>query len=271
MLNLRLFALTAPLLALSSLALAQQPVAQNPPADAGSKAADEMLQKTLAAYQNAKSYQSDWTYLSKSGEDVQRMAVEIRVKGSTKLVYHLHSATSTSDKPVKEQKPRGILDPVIPELRVVLDGKTAWFENTSAQVYYKVALPKNTVSSPLMFFPQMATVGSAERGPDDKVGDHNVAVIFAKTKTGGLSRMEIDTASFHIVRIASDEIAGFTHTISTLTVDKETFDGDIPDSTFSYKPPKGFKEMQAPSAAVAIFGGDAPDTPARSAKPDKGK
>src|SRR5262249_18889082 len=147
----------------------------------------------------------------------------------------------------------------VPEVRVVLDGKNAWFENATQKVYYKVALPKNVVTSPFMFFPQMSTVGEAERGEDQEEGGRKLAVILAKTKSGGLSRMEIDIRSFHIVRIASDEMAGFTRTLSTLTIEKEEFDGEIAENTFTYKPDKGFKEIPAPSEASALFASAPPD------------
>lgn len=232
------------------------------PAAANTPAASELLAKTLTAYQNAKSYQGDWVYRTQQdGVTADKMIVELRSKGPIKLFFHLHAA---ADKTDNNTRPPSALQ-AVPEVRIVLDGKFAWFENVNEKVFYKVPLPKNIVSSPLMFFPQMATVGGAERGPDEKVGDRAVAVIFAKTKTGGLSRMEIDPVNFHIVRIASDETAGLTRTISTLAMEKEVFDGDIPDSVFGFKPGKGFKEIAAPSEAAALIGVD----PAQ--KQDKGK
>ena len=242
----RLFAAAA----FAGLAPGTPAEAQNAP-DANAKAALQLLQKTLDVYQKAKSYSGDWVYLLKQDEALTKMTVELKSKGPTRLLYSLRAAT-------KEGKP--VNPGLVPELKVVLDGKTAWFENTTAKVYYKVNLPKNPVSSPLMFFPQIATVGGAERGDDQREGDRTIAVIFAKTKSGGLSRMEIDTAKNHIVRIASDETTGLTRVLTTLTIDKESFDGEIPDTVFSYKPDKGFKEMPAPSEAGVIFG-SAPDKP----------
>jgi outer membrane lipoprotein-sorting protein len=214
----------------------------------------EILQKTLAVYQNAKSYQGDWVYLLKQGDQVTKMAVELKASGPTKLLFHLRAAAEKTDNEAGTKAEPSTKLPVVPEVRVLLDGKTAWFENATEKVYYKVDLPKNPVTSPLMFFPQAATVGAAERGEDEKEGKRTIAVIFAKTKTGGLSRMEIDTQTFRIVRIASDETTGLTRTISTLTIEKETFDGEIPDTSFSYKPGKGFKEMKAPPEAGLVFG-----------------
>jgi outer membrane lipoprotein-sorting protein len=223
------------------------------------KAATELLQKTLLVYQKAKSYSGDWVFLLKEGEALTKMNVELRSKGPTRLLYNLRLAADKEGKVPNS--------PSIPELKVVLDGKTAWFENTTARVFYKVNLPKNPVTSPLMFFPQMSTVGGAERGDDQKEGDRTIAVIFAKTKSGGLSRMEIDAANNHIVRIASDETTGITRILTTLTIDKETFDGEISDDIFTYKPDKAFKEIPAPSEAAVIIG-SAPD---KTEKPGKDK
>ena len=222
-------------------AAAQQPV------DVKSLSASDILRKTLAVYQTGKSYHGDWVYVLKDGDAIQKLAVDLRSKGPTKVLFHVHAPSDDAGKSAASQPG------AIPEVRVVLDGKTAWFENTTQKVYYKVALPKNVVTSPFMFFPQMSTVGEAERGDDQEEGGRKIAVIFAKTKSGGLSRMEIDTRNFHIVRIASDETAGFTRSLSTLTIEKEEFDGDIAESAFVYKPDKGFKEIPAPSEASVIF------------------
>jgi outer membrane lipoprotein-sorting protein len=221
--------------------------------DPGSKAATEVLRKTLAAYQTAKSYQGDWTYTMDQGGNIVKMIVELRAKGPTKLLFSLRPAIKPTDK--EDKRPAG----AIPELKVVLDGKQAWFENASEKVFYKVSLPKNAAGSPLMFFPQIATTNGAERGQDEKQGERKVGVIFAQTKTGGLSRMEIDLDSFHIVRIANEEMAGLIKTVSTLVIDKEVFDGEIAESAFSYKPGKGYREMPAPPDAGAVFGFGPPE------------
>lgn len=245
-----------------SVSVAQAQDAQSAQGAENSKSASDILQKTLAVYQNAKSYRGDWTYVQQEqqeGAPVTKMSIEVRAKGPMKLLFQLRQVADKSIKaPIANREPA-------PEASIVLDGKFAWSENSTTKVFYKVPLPKNFVASPLMFFPQMGGTGGAQRGPDTKVGDRTVAVIFGTTRTGGLSRMEIDTTNYRIVRVASEEIVGVTKSISTLVMDKEVFDGDVPDSTFSYKPPKAFKEIPATSDALGIFGIAAPD------KPEKGK
>lgn len=229
------------------------PAAAQQPADDKSLAASDILRKTLAVYQTGKSYHGDWAYVLKEGDAVQKLAVELRSKGPTKVLFHVHPPANGADKDLASRLG------AIPEVRVVLDGKNAWFENTTQKVYYKVPLPKNVVTSPFMFFPQMSTVGDPERGEDQEEGGRKIAVIFAKTKSGGLSRMEIDTRNFHIVRIACDEVTGVTRTLSTLTIEKEEFDSEIADNTFTYKPDKAFKEIPAPSEASVIFASAPPE------------
>src|SRR5258706_12027636 len=79
-----------------------------------------LMQKALAVYTAAKSYQSNWSYTLDRGGVVQKMAIEIKSKGKNFLYYRVSAVD-------KKALPANV-DP-IPEMLVVLDGKSAWFEN----------------------------------------------------------------------------------------------------------------------------------------------
>ena len=208
------------------------------------------MQKALAVYTAAKTYQSNWSYSLDRGGVVQKMAIEIKSKGKTLLYYRV---SAVDKKPLPAN-----VDP-IPEMLVILDGKTAWFQNTSENVYFRVELPKDPKTSPLMFMPQMPAAGEVKRLPDITEDGKPVSIIQAPNSNAGTTRMEIDAVTSHILRIASESYIAAAKVVSTIQVDKETFDGDIPDSQFKHKPPKGAKEIPAPPGAAALFGPKDPD------------
>ena len=207
------------------------------------------MQKTLATYGAAKTYQGNWTYTLEQGEgagkQVQKMTIEVKSKSPTRLVFHVAPAPDQKTPPGGEP---------LPELRVVVDGKTAWFENTLVKAYYKVALPKNAVISPLMFMPLIPSATQVQRSEDLKADGKTYFVLAAATPQGGTGRMEIDAATYHIRGMSTATLVGLTNMTSAIVMDRETFDGDVPDSVFSYKPPRGAKESPAPPEAAALFG-----------------
>jgi outer membrane lipoprotein-sorting protein len=137
---------------------------------------------------------------------------------------------------------------------VVVDGKTAWFENTSEKTVYKVNLPANAAISPLMFMPLIPSASQVERKPDAVVDGKTVIVLSAMTPQGGVGRMEIEAAGYHIRRVSTETLVGLSKVTSAITMDKEVFDGEVPESVFTYKQPRGLKELPAPPDAGVIFG-----------------
>jgi outer membrane lipoprotein-sorting protein len=238
---------------LGSACLAQgnapQTPAQNPPQTPAQSSAQEIMKKTLATYSAAKTYQAAWTYTLEQGEgtakQVQKMTIEIKSKAPTRLLFHVAPAPDQKTPPGGQP---------LPELRVVVDGTTAWFENTSGKTYYKVPLPKNAAISPLMFMPLIPSASQVERKEDLKADGKTYYVLGATTPQGGTGRMEIDAATNHIHRMSTEALVGLAKLTSAIVMDRETFDGDVPDSAFSYKPPKGAKESPAPPEAAALFG-----------------
>lgn len=202
------------------------------------------MEKALATYAGAKSYQGNWSFVLKQGEVTQKMGIEIKSKGPGKIYYRLFTAEKTKLPP--ETVP-------IPEMLVVADGKNAWFFNSSENVYFKVNLPKEPANTPLMFLPMTRTVGAVTKGRDIKEGDKTLNVIEAPTETGS-ARMEIEHETHHFRRIISESQIGVTKTHSTLQVEKEAFDGDVPDKEFVFKIPRGAKEMPAPPGVAELFG-----------------
>jgi outer membrane lipoprotein-sorting protein len=232
---------------------AQQP-AQQPAPPPGQTAAQKpdaqaIMQKTLATYSAAKTYQADWTYTLEQGEgnakQVQKMTIEIKSKAPTRLLFHVAPAPDQKAPPGREP---------LPELRVVVDGKTAWFENTSDKTFYKVPLPKNAAISPLMFMPLIPSSTQVQRQEDVNAGGKTYFVLGAVTPQGGTGRMEIDSGTYHIRGMSTMALVGLTKLSSAIVMEKETFDGDVPDSVFSYKPVRGAKESPAPQEAAALFG-----------------
>jgi outer membrane lipoprotein-sorting protein len=236
-------------------ALAQEP-APNAPANPGQaptavpkpSPSTEVLQKALAAYAKAKTYQGAWTYVIERAGKTHKMAVELKSKGATRLLFRI--STPTGQKPDESGE-------APPEMLALLDGKTAWFEHAGEKVFYKVALPKDvkdTNISPLMFFPQIPAASPVVLEPNKTVDGRTVLVLKAETTTGGTTRMEIDAETYHIRRIVSEVPLGAAKMVSTLAMDKETFDAELADSAFNFKPRREFREIAAPLDAAAIFG-----------------
>jgi len=207
--------------------------------------AKEILQKTLAAYSGARTYQSTWAYTEERGQVKQQMTMEVKAKSPARIVVRVARAPGQKPPPDTE---------AIPELRVVMDGKTAHYENTTEKVFFKVPIPKEWRWSPEMVFPQIPAASAVKRGDDLMVDGKRVLVLQAETVSGGTTRMEIDAETFRIRRVVSESIVAFVKTVSTIAVEKETFDADIPDSAFSYRAPKGAKEIPAPPEAAGLFG-----------------
>jgi outer membrane lipoprotein-sorting protein len=235
--------------ALAAIIIGSRALAQTPAGAEKPLTATDIMQKTLAAYSAAKTYQASWSYVLEQGDgpthQLQKMILEIKSKSPTKLLFTV--APAPGQKPV----PGG---QALPELRVVVDGKTAYFENTTEKSYYKVTLPKNAAISPLMFLPIIPSISGVERKEDITTDGKTLYLLAANTTDGGIGRMEIETGTFHIKRMATEALLGLSKSTSTMTVDKETYDADIPDSTFSYKAAKGAKEMEAPPTAAVMFG-----------------
>jgi outer membrane lipoprotein-sorting protein len=205
--------------------------------------AKDVLQKTLTAYSSAKSYQGNWTYTLQQGNTTQKMSMEIKSKGNGRLFFRV--------APVGDAKPVPGTDP-LPEMLVVLDGKTAYFENRTSKEFYQVRLPKNPQSSPLMFFPAIAATTGVKRLPD--TDDKNVVALQAETTNGGITRMEIDSMTYHLRRIVAEVTVAFVKHTSVIAVEKEVFDAEIPDSQFTFKAAKGSKERPAPPGTEGLFG-----------------
>lgn len=214
--------------------------------------AGEVLQKTLATYTNAKSYQGRWSYtLEKtiSGKDntargTIRMVMEIKAKGPTRLYYHLAAAPGQIS--LKE-------DP-IPEITVVLDGQSAYLLNATDNEYSRVTLPKNAQWSWLLLIPQVPAVGNVQR-VDNREQDGKVThAILAQTTDGGATRMDVAAETYRIKRIVNEVVVGLVRNLSVISVEQETFNEEIPDSAFVFRAPRGAKEIAASPAAAAMFG-----------------
>jgi outer membrane lipoprotein-sorting protein len=202
------------------------------------------MDKAFAAYAGAKTYQGTWSYVWQQGNIIQKMGIEIKSKRPGRLLYRVFTAEKTK-LPTTVQP--------IPEMTVVADGKTAWFQNLTENTYFKIDLPKDPVSTPLMFMPLMKTSGIVQKGKEVKEGAKMLNVVEAPTESGSI-RMEIESDTHHIRRIVSESLIGLTKTVSTIQVEKETFDGEIPDKAFSSKPSKGAKELPAPPGVAQLFG-----------------
>src|SRR5205085_608011 len=113
-------------------------------------------------------------------------------------------------------------------------------------LYFKVSLPEDPQSSPLMFLPQMPSGEGIIPAPDVMEKGKTFRVVQAPGPGGGVTRMELDPES-HIHRITSQTPAGPGRILSTIQVVKETFGAKIADSAFTYKPPKDAKEIPAPA------------------------
>src|SRR5207302_1400304 len=93
-------------------------------------------------------------------------------------------------------------------------------------------------NTPLMFLPLTKTAGVVQKGKDVKEDGKTLNVVEAPTETG-TTRMEIEAESRHIRRIIAESQIGLSRTVSTIQVEKETFNGDLPDSAFNFKAPHG--------------------------------
>lgn len=216
---------------------------QDAPPQAGPEPS-EILQKALDGYAAAKTYQSTWSYTMTRGAATQEMEIEIRAKAPNRVLFRV--ALPRGKKPLPD---RGV-----PEMLVVLDGQTAWYENTTEKTYFKVQLPKEPKYTPLMFFPQMTTAGPVRRLEDVTADGKTFLVLEADRPEGGTIRMELEAGALRVRRIVSTQMIGLIQHVSSITVKQETFDAEIPDKSFAYKPPRGFKEIPAPPGAAAIFG-----------------
>jgi len=225
---------------MAALALCQTP--QAPPATGPS--ASDILKKALDTYAAAKTYDAVWGYTLARGSDTQEMQMEVRAKAPARLIFKVAAAKgarTTSSRPV-------------PEMLVVLDGANAWYQNTTDKAFFKIVLPKQPKYTPLMFFPQIAGAGEVRRLPDIQADGKTVYVFEADRAEGGTTRMEVDASGLRIRKIVVENIIGFIKQASTITVQRETFDAELADKLFVYKPPRGFKEIAAPPGAGAMFG-----------------
>ncbi len=207
--------------------------------------AKDVLQRTLAAYSSAKTYHGTWSFVTSRGDASQTMSIEIKSKAPNKLWFRVSAPPGQKTTPDLT---------TIPEMMVVVDGKTAWFYNVSDNAYFRVALPEKAQISPLMFIPQIKASTAVRREPDRKVEGKTILTVQAGTADGGKTRMEVDGADYHIVRIVKEEPLGASKITSTISVQKETFGSDAPDSEFSFKPPRGVKEVPPSLGAAALFG-----------------
>lgn len=208
--------------------------------------AKSVLERTLASYAVPKSYQGAWTYALQRGESRREMAIEIKSKGIRRLSFRVTA--------VPGAKPAPDIDS-IPEMLVVVDGETAWFQNTTDRSYFKVRVPPETRLTPLMFLPMIPAASEVKRGPDETIDGRKTLVVQAETTDGGTTKMLVDAETFRIRKVTSEKVVANIKVSSTLQVVKETFDGDIADSVFAYRPPRGIKEMPPPPGAAQLFGG----------------
>lgn len=230
----------------SLLAITAVPsMAQEDPAVAAAKEVTTIISKVMANYETAKSYQGTWQYNVQVGKVSQRASVDVKARGGDRLFFHLVAPTG-------QKTPDGY-DP-IPEMLVVLDGQTAWFESGGQKTYFKVPVPKGAKISPLMFFPQIPTANGAMRTDDITVNGEKRIVLNAMRPGTGVTRMEIDSKSYRVRRIVQSSAIGMATSTTTLTVDKEVFDETIADSAFRYNVPRGFSETEAPVGTDALFG-----------------
>ncbi len=228
--------------AIALVALMGAQAAQAPSANDTSPRA--ILQKALDTYAAARTYDAVWSYTLSRGAETQEMQMEVRAKAPARILFRV--STAKASRAPRERQ--------VPEMLVVLDGANAWYQNTSDKAFFKVALPKEPKYTPLMFFPHIAASGEVRRLPDIQSDGKAVIVLEADRAEGGTTRMEIDAATHRIRKIVVENVIAFIKNVSTITVQREAFDADIPDKVFAYKPPRGFKEIPAPPGAGAMFG-----------------
>ncbi|MEP6755051.1 MAG: hypothetical protein ABJA67_06100 [Chthonomonadales bacterium] len=219
-----------------------KPVANQAPAEDESTT---LLKKALAAYTNSKSYSGEWTFTQVRGNDKAEVSIEVKMKIGKKASIRTRPAESMKDVP-KAQLPTSVC--------AVLDGKTAWFENTDDGKYYKVALTKDASFSPLMFFPLLGGTRNVKRLPDISVDGTDMIVLQAESGNDTVNVLVLDNKTYHLKSMSATTDIGGIKSVSTLKINKEVFDAEISDSLFTYRAPKNFKEVPAPPGAAAIFG-----------------
>lgn len=202
--------------------------------------------RTMDAYSKAATYQGEWAYTTANGPSMRRMAIEVKKKGNTMLLFRLAPPPSAaSGGPTKPSD--------LPEVLIVVDGKTAWFENTTGNTYFKVQLPRDGKVSPFMFFPIVPSMGAVTRTADVQIDGAATVVLQAPRQDGGITRLYIDSATARLRKIEAETVSVSARSISTLTVVKETMDAPLADSIFQYKPRKGAAERPAPADATLLF------------------
>lgn len=207
--------------------------------------ARDILQRTLEIYGGAKTYQGTWSFTTERGTSKTLVTMSIKAKTPNRLYFKV--------APAADQKPAPGQD-AIPELLVVLDGKTAYFLNSTSNLYYKVPLPKVTLISPLMFIPQIPAASQVELKESRETDGKVTFVLGAETIDGSKTQMEIAAQGMRIRRIVSEKMLGPIKENSTIVVELEQFGGEIADKEFNFKAPRGAKEIPAPAGTEALFG-----------------
>ena len=225
------------------LASPQQATDQTPQQPTG-PTPQQILQKSLDVYAAAKTYQSLWTYTMTHGSASQELEIEIKAKAPAKVLFR--ASVPKGKKPPSDRP--------VPEMLVVLDGQNAWYQNTTEKFLFKLPLPKEPKYTPLMFFPQIAAAGPVRRVADVQADGKTCIALEADREQGGTIRMEVDASTYRVRKIVVTDMIAFISTVSTITVKEETFDGEIADKVFVYKVPRGFKEIEPPPGAGAVFG-----------------
>lgn len=201
--------------------------------------AEQILGKALNVYASAPSYSAEWSYVLERSGSTARAKVTILAKGGRMLVFTVIPSGSNKG---------------LPELNVVVDGKSAVFQNKTARVWYRVDLPQDARITPLMFLPQVPTARGVNRGPDVTEGRARCYTVWGTSPDGAVTRMMVDASSFRIHSIVNEAVVGLDKITSTLAAVKEDFGKDLPDALFEQKVPSGYKEIPAPLEAKALFG-----------------
>lgn len=201
-----------------------------------------VVQRTMDAYSKATTYQGEWAYTTANGPSLRRMAIEVKKKGETMLLFRLAAAPGG---PAKRSD--------LPEVLIVVDGKAAYFENTTGNTYFKVQLPKDGKVSPFMFFPIVPSVGGVTRTADVQIEGSPTVVLQAPRQDGGMTRLYIDATTARLRKIEAETVSVSARSLSTLSVVKETLEAPLADSLFQYKPRKGATELPAPADATLLF------------------
>jgi outer membrane lipoprotein-sorting protein len=223
------------LFAIAALAGLQAPVQDSPQKD---------LQRTIDTYAKAKSYQATWSYTSERGASLEKATIEIKWVPPAKLYYR-----------VTVQPVGGNLSlSTLPELLVVVDGSTAYFENSTTHEFFQFGLPRNARIQPMTLFPLVPTTKGVDRVLDEKVGEESFQVFAAPRADGGTTRMYVAPALARFKQMTAEFEIGAMKSRSVIAVQKEAFDEAIPDSAFKYTKPAAGKQLPAPPGAQEIFG-----------------